>query len=68
MDDRLTRIEEALADALRAVDELSSQVAEQRSEIDILTRRVAMLMQREAVREQAESGGEYFADERPPHW
>jgi SlyX protein len=43
-------------------------VARQDKEIALLTRRVAMLMEREAERELAEGGSVPLADEKPPHW
>ena len=62
----LTPIEERLAHLLRAVDDLSDTVARQEREIAVLTRRVAMLMEREADRE-AQALTEVPID-RPPHW
>ena len=62
------KIEERLAHLDRTVDELNEVVAEQAREIDALTRRVAMLMQREAQREADGGGGVVFGDERPPHY
>ena len=63
---------EKLADRLayleRTVDDLSDVVARQTGEIDVLTRRVAMLMKREAAREADGGGGVVFGDERPPHY
>ncbi|MGL6210895.1 MAG: SlyX family protein [Paracoccaceae bacterium] len=59
-------LEERIAHLTRAVDDLSDMVASQGREIDVLTRRVAMLMAREAEREAM--GGEPVADQRPPHW
>lgn len=64
----MTQTEETLAHLLRTVDDLSDLVAEQRTEIDLLTRRVAMLMQREASREAEGTGGIVLGDERPPHY
>ncbi len=64
----MTQTEETLAHLIRTVDDLSDLVAEQRKEIDELTRRVAMLMQREAGREAEGSGGVVLGDERPPHY
>lgn len=64
----MSKTEETLAHLIRTVDELSDVVAEQRREIDVLTRRVAMLMQREAEREAEGSGGIVLGDERPPHY
>ncbi len=58
------RLEEKLAHLQRVTDELSDIVAAQRDQIDRLTRRVEMLMQREA-----DSGGTVpLADQKPPHW
>ena len=64
----MSQTEETLAHLIRTVDDLSDLVAEQRAEIDLLTRRVAMLMQREAGREMDQGGSVPLADQRPPHW
>lgn len=61
-------LEEQIAHLTRTVEELSDVVAKQQSEIDRLTKRVRMLMEREAAREQAGGGGHVFGDERPPHY
>ncbi len=61
-------VEERIAHLERTVDDLSDTVAQQAKEIELLTRRMAMLMQREAEREAAGGGGAYFADEKPPHY
>ena len=55
-----------MAHLIRAVDDLSDVVARQQAEIDRLTRRVAMLMEREAEREAAGEGAD--PNQRPPHW
>lgn len=60
----LTPLEERVAHLLRAVDDLSEVVARQEREIALLSRRVQMLMEREARRE---AEGEVPID-RPPHW
>ena len=62
----LTPIEERLAHLVRTVDDLSDIVARQEREIALLTRRVAMLMEREALRE-TQAMNEVPID-RPPHW
>ncbi len=62
-----TDLQERIAHLTRAVDDLSEIVARQTQEIDRLTRRVAMLMEREAERE-ADGGTLPMEDERPPHW
>lgn len=64
-------LEEKLAHVMRAVDEMSDEMARQGREIDVLTRRVAMLLQREAEREASEGeglGAIPLADQKPPHW
>lgn len=64
----MQELEEKIAHLTRTIDELSDVVARQETEIATLTRRVAMLMQREAEREAAGSGGIVMGDERPPHY
>lgn len=65
---RLRRAEEALAHVTRLAEELSGIVARQEAQIDRLSRRVGLLLEREAERE-AEAGGTIpLADQRPPHW
>lgn len=61
-------IEERLAHLMRNVDDLSEVVARQDREIAVLTRRVAMLMAREAQREADGTGGIVLGDETPPHY
>ncbi|BBU54688.1 MULTISPECIES: SlyX family protein [Mameliella] len=68
MTDRTDQLEEGLAHALRALDDLSETVARQDREITRLTARVEMLLQREAAREAEGSGGVIFGDEKPPHY
>ena len=68
MTDRLERAEEELAHLRRPVDDLSEVVARQSREIDLLTRRVLMLMERAAEAEAERSGTVPLADQRPPHW
>lgn len=64
----MQHLEEKIAHLTRTVEELSDVVAHQQSEITVLTRRVKMLMEREAGREQDGGGGAVFGDERPPHY
>lgn len=63
----LDAVEERLAHLIRAVDDLSDVVARQAGEIATLTRRVHMLMEREADRE-AQGIGSAEANVPPPHW
>ncbi len=67
MDD--TRLEEQIAHLTKAVDDISEVMARQDVEMAILTRRVEMLMSREAERESDPSNGSIpLADQKPPHW
>jgi len=61
-------LEERIAYLERATDDLSEVVARQDSEIARLTRRVEMLMMREAEREVDTGGTIPLADQKPPHW
>ncbi len=61
-------LEERIAHLTRMVEDLSDVVAAQSREVDLLTRRVAMLMEREAMREADQGGTVPLADQRPPHW
>ncbi len=64
----MQHLEEQIAHLTRTVEELNTVVTSQQSEIDRLTRRVEMLLQREAERAQEGSGGVVFGDELPPHY
>ncbi len=68
MTDRILQLEEQIAHLTRTVEELSDIVARQEKELDVLNRRSAMLMQREAEREMDTGGTIPLADQRPPHW
>jgi SlyX protein len=65
----MEHLEEKIAHLQRVVDDLSDVISRQSAEIDTLTRRVAMLMQREAERE-ADAGSHLFSgnDRPPPHY
>jgi SlyX protein len=64
----LGKIEERIAHLERMLDDLSEVVARQDGEIARLTRRVEMLMRREAEREVEAGGTVPLADQKPPHW
>lgn len=64
----MSDLEEHIAHLQRMLDDLSDVVTRQEREIARLTRRVEMLMQREAERESDGAGGIHLGDERPPHW
>lgn len=65
--DKLQALEERIAHLQRMVEDLSDVVTRQGAEIHRLSRRVGLLMEREAEREAAE-GTIPLADQRPPHW
>ena len=65
--DKFQTLEERIAHLTRAVEELSDVVTRQAAEVRALSRRVGLLMEREAEREAAE-GTIPLADQRPPHW
>ncbi|MGI3165505.1 SlyX family protein [Pseudooceanicola sp. 200-1SW] len=64
----MNALEEQIAHLTRTVDDLSDAVARQQGEIMMLTRRVQMLMEREAEREANSAGSVFVGDERPPHY
>ena len=65
----MQELEERIAHLTRALDDLSDVVIRQQEEIDVLTRRVQMLMTREGERESAQGNGVVIGDDRPPpHW
>ena len=68
MTDRIIALEELLAHLGKTVDELSDVVARQDREIEALSRRVGLLMEREAQRELDIGGSVPLADQKPPHW
>ena len=63
----LTPIEERLAHLTRMVEDLSDVVTRQDHDIAVLTRRVAMLIEREVDREAGALDAP-SANQRPPHW
>ncbi|WP_132861547.1 SlyX family protein [Shimia isoporae] len=64
----MEKLEEQIAHLTRTVEELSDVIARQDGEIALLTRRVQMLLEREASRESDGGGGVVMGDERPPHY
>lgn len=67
-DTRLTDLEIQNSHMARTVDDLSDIIVRQVDEIESLSRRVQMLMERAAG--QDSEGGEAapLADQAPPHW
>ena len=68
MENRITDLEETAAHLTKTVDELSDIIARQDGEIALLTRKVLLLMEREAQREDSEGAAVVMGDERPPHY
>ncbi len=64
---RIERLERHLAECERAQEALSEVVARQGRQIDRLSQRLALLLEREADCETDE-GGVVLGDQRPPHW
>lgn len=64
----VTHLEEQIAHLTKTVEDLSDIVARQETELAMATRRLAMLMEREATRELDGGGTVPLADQRPPHW
>ena len=59
-----TALEERIAHLTRMVEDLSDVVARQQREIALLTRRVMLLIDREA----GDAGSTPAANQRPPHY
>jgi SlyX protein len=64
----MEKLEEQIAHLTKTVEELSDVIARQDTELVLLKRRVQMLLEREADREAAGTGGVVMGDERPPHY
>lgn len=64
----MEHLEEQIAHLIRITDDLSDVIARQNNEIAALTRRVEMLMRREAEREGDTGGSVTFGDQPPPHY
>ena len=62
------KIEERLAYLERLADDLNEVVARQTREIDVLTRRIQWLLEREAEREAETVGTVPLGDDQPPHY
>jgi len=66
--DQIENLEEQIAHLTRTVEDLSDIIARQEGEISTLSKRIAMLMQREAGRESDTGGSVVLSDQKPPHW
>ncbi len=65
--DRLTEIEIALSHQQAMLEDLSDVIRAQGARIDLLSRRIEVLLARQAEAE-AGPGEAPDADTRPPHW
>jgi len=68
MTDRLTSLEEHASHQATMLDELNAVVTAQAQQIDLLERRVRLLMERAAQMEADTLSGAPLADQKPPHW
>ncbi|MBV7407540.1 SlyX family protein [Maritimibacter sp. DP1N21-5] len=66
--DRITDLEIQVAHLTRALEDLSDVLARHDREMDRVTRRLQMLMEREAQREADTGSSIPLADQKPPHW
>ncbi len=62
-----TQLEERIAHLTKTVEDLSDVVAKQDQEIAVMKRRLGMLMEREAERENLE-GSVTIGNQPPPHY
>jgi SlyX protein len=67
-EEKLINLEVEIAHQSHKVEELSDVVANQAREIDVLTRRVRMLMERLAEQDLATGSSVPLSDQKPPHW
>lgn len=61
-------LEETIAHLTRTLDEVSDEVARQARRIEVLERRVQLLLEHAAEAEAAAQGAGPAANVRPPHW
>ena len=67
-EEKLINLEVEIAHQSHKVEELSDVVANQAREIDVLTRRVRLLMERLAEQDLATGSSVPLSDQKPPHW
>ncbi|MEM8871145.1 MAG: SlyX family protein [Pseudomonadota bacterium] len=68
MPDRLIALEETAAHHGAALEDLSAIVHRQAKQIDVLERRVALLMRRAAEAEAAARSAPAITESKPPHY
>ena len=66
--DRITALEEQISHLTKTVDDLSDIIARQEKDLDIIQRRLGMLIEAEVSRQADGEGSVALADQRPPHW
>ncbi|MGR3756812.1 MAG: SlyX family protein [Tranquillimonas sp.] len=67
-DDDRALLEDRLSHLIRQTEDLSDVVADQARRIDLLERRVRLLLERAAEHEADGAGTVPLADQKPPHW
>ncbi|MDA0222507.1 MAG: SlyX family protein [Rhodobacterales bacterium] len=67
-DERITQLEMQTAHQTRILEELNDVVTQHGREIDILTRRLRVVMERLAEHDLATGDTAPGADQKPPHW
>lgn len=67
-DYRLNELEIQVAHLTRANEELSDVVARQAKRLEVMEKRLELLLERAREHEAANVGSHVFGDERPPHW
>lgn len=65
---RITELEEQIAHMSRTVDELNEVALRQGAEIDVLTRKMRLVLERLAEAELDAGATPPLADQKPPHW
>ncbi len=64
----MEKLETRISHLERTLEDLSEVVARQDTEIARVKSRIGLLLEREADRETAGTGGVIIGDERPPHY
>ena len=67
-ENRIFALEEQIAYLSKTVDDLSEIVARQERELEVIGRRLGLLLEAEAARQSESEGAVALADQRPPHW
>lgn len=64
----MQHLEEKVAHLERQLEEMSAVIARQDKELALTVRRVQMLMEAEALRQQSEGEHIFSGNEKPPHY